>query len=123
MVTFCSDGTQGSTRGYNTEVYFCEAGLDINTILGSNYAITAGQPLPDTTSPIWVHELVHVNMPCKHFVAPGPSNSAKLVPVIDLETARTDTNGVILRSGKAYAFSDIANLARLVPDDAVDTAD
>ena len=66
---------------------------------------------------------VHVNTPRKHFVAPGPSNSAKLVPVIDLETARTDTNGVILRSGKAYGFSNIANLARLVPDDAIDTAD
>ena len=52
VVTFCGVRTQGSTRGYNTEVCFCEAGVDINTILGSNYAITIGQPLPDTTNSI-----------------------------------------------------------------------
>ena len=49
--TFCGDGTQASTRIYDRSVYFCEGGLDnINAIIGSNYAITAGQGIPETTS-------------------------------------------------------------------------
>ena len=48
--------------------------------------------------------------------------STNEIPVGDLKQA-AQVNGAIRRAGKAYGFGVIANLASLVPEDAVSTAD
>ncbi len=117
-------------------IVFCESGLEKMTTFGkdaqdANAKIKEGDPLQSTSamSAIWMHELVHIwsdplGEPWLHY-------SIGLVSVIDDDLvpdqplARQDDKGVITRveGVNTYGFNECANLAKLVPDDAIDNAD
>ncbi|KAL8780910.1 MAG: hypothetical protein Q9213_006250 [Squamulea squamosa] len=96
-------------------VVWCDDGLDGNPTFGkdaqeANSKIKDGDKIPLTMSSTWLHELVHVWSPDK---------------VPDQPVARQDDQGKITRieGVKSYDFAKCANLAKLVPDDAINNAD
>ncbi|KAL9035063.1 MAG: hypothetical protein Q9180_005058 [Flavoplaca navasiana] len=96
-------------------VVWCETGLRRTPLLGNdvsdaNTRVTAGDGLPYAMSTTWMHELMHV----------WPENPY----VDDLPRARQDTSGIVTRTKEnTYGFEECANLAKLVPDDAMKNAD
>ncbi|KAL8768307.1 MAG: hypothetical protein Q9209_005446 [Squamulea sp. 1 TL-2023] len=103
------------TFPYIGMVVWCDDGLDGSPTFGkdaqeANSKIKDGDKTPLTMSSTWMHELIHVWSPEK---------------VPDQPVARQDDQGQITRieGVKSYDFAECANLARLVPDDAINNAD